>query len=117
MNPCLFSLCKQSSDYCLSTVSRVCTRATIINFALPSIGPVDDEEEEVFAELEELITEGEVSKAAGWAIALGNHNLREEVLVMKESLRGTMSGRKCKNWAILLYFLKKVCCTSSILEC
>ena len=37
----------------------MCTRATIINFALPSIGPVDDEEEEVFAELEELITEGE----------------------------------------------------------
>ncbi len=86
------------------------TRATIINFSLPSIGPVDEEEEEVFSELEDLINGGDVSACIGWAIALGEKPklLREEVLVVKDRLRGQFKGRNCKNWATLLFFLKKV---------
>ncbi len=88
----------------------MCTRAAILNFCLPSIGPNDDEEEEVFAELEDLVIGGEVSSCVGWAIALGKQpkKLREEVLQVKDRLRGVFKGRNCKNWATLLFFLKKV---------
>ena len=49
----------------------MCTHATILNFNQPTIGPIDDEEEEVFAELEDLIIGGEVPSCVGWAITLG----------------------------------------------
>ncbi len=42
---------------------RVCTRATILEFSLPPIGPVDEDEEEVFAELDSLILGGDVSSS------------------------------------------------------
>lgn len=88
---------------------RVCTRATVLNFVEPSVGPSTEEEEDVFPELEELISSGEISKCIGWAISLGQRdNLREDVLAIKDKLRGVMGGRKCKNWAIILYFVKQV---------
>ena len=47
---------------------RVITRATVIPFREPSISPNNEEEEDAFTELEELILSGELSRAVGWAI-------------------------------------------------
>ena len=33
---------------------------------------------------------------------------KEEVLELKESIRGIFQGRNCQNWALLLFFVKKV---------
>ena len=46
----------------------------------------------------------------GWAIQQGKEVMdgREEVLALKDALRGVFKGRDCQNWAILLFFVKKV---------
>ncbi len=53
-----------------------------------------------------------------YAIALGEQHkkLREEVLIVKDRLRGVFSERTCKNWATLLFFLKKVSIINIILQ-
>ena len=33
---------------------------------------------------------------------------REEVMAMKDILKGVAIGQNCQNWAVLLLFLKKV---------
>ena len=94
--------------------TRVCTRAAIIRFVDPPVGPSSEEDEEVFAELEELIHGGELSRAIGWAIQLGQRlpSCRQDILDIKEKLRGVMSGRKIQNWGMILFFVKQVCkCT------
>ncbi len=49
----------------------------------------------------------------GWAIQQGKAveapEGREEVVAIKESLRGVYQGRSLQNWGLLLFFLKKVC--------
>ena len=56
----------------------------------------------------------EMSAMLGWAIRLGkllsSKDGRKEVKDLKESLRGTFTGRSQTNWAILLFFVKKVGC-------
>ena len=51
-------------NYALMYTCRVSTRAAIVPFVDPSVGPSNEEEEDVFAELEELIHGGELSKAS-----------------------------------------------------
>ena len=93
---------------------RVASRATVINFKLPPVAPVTCEEEEVFIELEQLISSGTLSSSIGWAIAQGKALLsqqgRDEVLEIKEKLRGIYHGRSLQNWALLMFFLKRVRC-------
>ena len=49
----------------------VASWAVVINFKHPSVGPVDEEEEKVFAELEQLLSSGMMSSIIGWAICQG----------------------------------------------
>ena len=89
--------------------TSVCTRAAIICFVDPPVGPSSEEDE-----LEELIHGGELSRAIGWAIQLGQRlsSCRQDILDIKEKLRGVMSGRKIQNWGMMLFFVKQVCkCT------
>ena len=91
---------------------RVASRAVVIPFKQPMVGPVDDEEEEVFAELEQLLSSGVMSSMIGWAICQGTAvaapDGKKEVAAIKEGLRGLHQGRTLKNWGLLLFFLKKV---------
>ena len=51
----------------------------------------------------------EMSAMLGWAIRLGkllsSKDGRKEVKDLKDSLRGTFTGRSQTNWAILLFFV------------
>ena len=33
---------------------------------------------------------------------------KEDIMGLKESLRGVLSGRACQNWAIALFYVKQV---------
>ena len=97
-------------------------------FTKPSVAPTT-EEEETFSDLQCLISSGdfhklsvhdsylsviagEISTMVGWAIeqgkVLNSSEVREEVKALKESLRGTVTGRSQTNLAVLLFFVKKV---------
>ena len=83
----------------------------MIHFKHPSVGPVDEEVEKVFAELEQLLSSGMMSSMIGWAICQGTvvaaPEGREEVVAIMEGLHGLHQGRAL-NWGLLLFFLKKV---------
>jgi hypothetical protein len=55
----------------ISNHKRVVTRTILIPFAEPSIGPTDEEGDEVFAEMEDLVQQRLFSKSIGWIIELG----------------------------------------------
>ena len=67
----------------------------------------------MFSELEHVVMSGMMSSMIGWAIQQGKAveapEGREEVVAIKESLRGVYQGRSLQNWGLLLFFLKKVC--------
>ena len=88
------------------------TRATVIPFKEPQIGPVSEDEDDTFAEFESLLSSGVLSSMVGWAIQQGKTvattDGKEEVLELKESIRGIFQGRNCQNWALLLFFVKEV---------
>ena len=85
------------------------TRATVIPFKEPQIGPVSEDEDDTFAEFESFLSSGVLSSMVGWAIQQGKTvattDGKEEVLELKESIRGIFQGQ---NWALLLFFVKKV---------
>ncbi len=88
------------------------SRVVIIDFHLPGIGPSDLEEEMERMELERLINSGDMTALIGWAISQGEHltskDGTKEFLQLKDSLRNFKKGRSCTNWALLLFFLKRV---------
>ena len=91
--------------------TRVCT--AIIRFVDTPVGPSSEEDEEVFAELEELIHGDELSRAIGWAIQLGQRlpSCRQNILDIKEKLRG-VELEKNPELGMMLFFVKQVCkCT------
>jgi len=49
----------------------------------------------------------------GWAIQQGKNITsqegKQEVVELKDSIRGMFQGRSCHNWGLLLFFVKKVC--------
>ena len=94
------------------SLHRVKSRAVIINFSSPGIGPSNQEEEKTRMELEGLINTGDMTVLIGWAIAQGKSLTSadgiRELLQSKEALRGLYQGRCCQNWALLLFFLKRV---------
>ncbi len=98
---------------------RVTTRTCTLTFTLPTVGPTTREEEDAWTELDEVV--GELSSCIGWAISVGEcptlqdevmaikcPTLQDEVMAIKDELRHSVEGRKLKNWAILLFFVKKV---------
>ena len=82
----------------------------MISFTAPAVAPINDEEEEAFTELDELVQSGEPSKAIGWAISQGKLLMdeRDALKDMKKRLQGTFHGRTCHNWAVLLFFVRQV---------
>ena len=76
------TLCRNDIMYILCIFCRVVTRATVIPFREPSISPNNEEEEDAFTELEELILSGELSRAVGRAI-----QQRQVLLSNKETLK------------------------------
>ena len=91
--------------YCYSDVTLVASWAVVIHFKQPSVGPVDEEGEEVFADIEQLLSSG-VSSMSGWAIcqgmAVASQGEREEVVAIKESLHGLHQGRDLGAYALIL---------------
>lgn len=74
------------------------------------MGPNNDIEEDTYSEFEEMVSSGDMSRAVGWAISLGKEleARKAEVWELKDKLRGVVSGRNCKNWGVLLFFVKRV---------
>ena len=71
---------------------RVVTCAKVIPFKGPSTGPVSGEED-VFAELEDVVSSGVISSVIGWSIhkgkAVAAPEGQDEIVTIKECLRGT----------------------------
>ena len=80
----------------------------MIPFKEPSIGPSNEDKQDTFTEFECLISSGVMSSMVGWAIQQGkavtDQEGRDEVVAIKDTLRGVYSGRSCQNWALLLFF-------------
>jgi len=89
---------------------RVTTRAIMVYFNKPTVGPDNDIEEDTYREFEELVSSGDMSWAVGWVISLGKEleARKAEVRELKDKLRGVVSGRNCKNWGVLLFFVQRV---------
>ena len=91
---------------------RVLSRTTVIQFREPTIGPANEEKEETFTEFEDIISTGTMSSIVGWSIlqrkAVVSAEGKEKVLDIKEKLLGVFQGRNLQNWALLLFFVKKV---------
>ena len=102
-------ICIHNEDLTYYFMPRVITRAIMVDFSLPAVGPQTDHEDEAFAELEELLSSGCVSKAIGWAIRTGKElEGKREITYFSQKFKGVFSGRICKNWAMLLFFVDKV---------
>ena len=55
----------------------------IVPFRNPPIAPTDDEEQDSFDQLDDLLTDGDLSSACGWVIKVGSHlDSRQEVQEM-----------------------------------
>ncbi len=100
---------------------RIKSRAVIINYNLPGIGPSNEDEEHDRMELETLINSGEMSVLIGWAIEQGESLKSTEILKelqqLKGVLRGVFEGRCCQNWALVMLFLKRVSAMHANLLC
>ena len=96
------------NNYVYFLLSSVVTRANVVCFSLPTVAPSTDEEEAAFAEIEDLLFSGELSSAIGWAISVGKQLscCREEIRELKKLTQ--LQGRSSQNWAILLFFVKRV---------
>ena len=98
-------------SYTLDIIYRVRSRAVVIPFNGPSVGPEDAIEDELFDFLERVLESNRLSQCIGWVISLG-HALKETgksfVTELREKLRDRLSSRHCTNWGILLFFLNKV---------
>ena len=78
---------------------------------MPIVAPQSDVDDEAFAELDDILSSGNVSSAIGWAIRTGEGlegKKREEILSFSRKLKGLFTGRVCKNWAMPLFFVDKV---------
>ena len=89
----------------------------MVEFKLPAIAPITEEEEEAFAELEDVLASESVSSTIGWVVRVGKdlEEKRKEISLFSSKLKGTFSGRCSKNWGILLFFLDKVCFINGLL--
>lgn len=94
-------------------IHRYSSRALMIPFSQPSIGPKDEEASRAFSAL--AGAQRAASSAVGWAISLGQHfseDAEEEVSRrLTTAVRARMPGtdpRLVTGYACLLYFAEKV---------
>lgn len=57
----LVLLVRRHFSHCIFHNCRVMTRAIVIDFNMPIVAPQTDDDEEAFAELEDIVTSGNVS--------------------------------------------------------
>lgn len=98
--------------------ARVVSRAAVIDFVQPSVAPSNEQEDVVYAKLDDLIISNKLSSSIGWAIEKGKDlmNSKDVVTQMRKKLRSIFQGRSCNNWAILLFFVKQVCTALCIIH-
>ncbi len=79
----------------------------MVNFNKPIIG---NDEDDVHGTLREVIRNGEVTRALGWAINTGKLLLEEtsEVRAYEKRIKGIAIGRTQLNWSLILFFADKV---------
>ena len=89
---------------------RVKTRAITVDFNLPTVEPNTEEEEEEFEELDNLLASGSVSSAIGWAVRAGAklEMRKDELKAFAYKSKTFFTGRSCKNWRMLIFFLNEV---------
>ena len=93
---------------------RYSSRALVIPFKTPSIGPTEQTESDAFGNL--TTAQQRASSAIGWAISLGKDyyntgkdNVCSTMLpIVRDSLPG-VDPRLCLGYACLLHFATKVC--------
>ena len=90
---------------------RVVKRAIVIHFNDPKIGPVSDDEEDAYTELDELISSGEVTRGIGWAVNMGKVLLQENNEVKKgyykKLMHGVVTCRKYANWSLYCFLVSR----------
>ena len=96
--------------YLLVHFYRYSSRALLIPFSKPSIGPTTEEESAAFSSL--AATQQAASSAVGWIISLGKafvqcgkSDISNRILPF---VRSTLSPRLCIGYASLLFFAEKV---------
>lgn len=95
----------------LILIYRVRSRALVIPFSLPCIGPTDIEGDQLFQSLDECLQGNEFSSCIGWVVKLGKGLMaegRQFVGEMRGRMRDKFSSREATNWSILLWFLEQV---------
>ena len=88
---------------------RYRSRAIIIPFQNPTIGPVNDTDVEAFARLAEA--QKEATRAVGWAISLGKTlvqadaaNVAGSLLASVKELLPGIDPHLCVEYSLLIYF-------------
>ena len=94
--------------------NRYSSRALLIPFCLPSVGPQNEEESMQFQKLMEI--RDNCSSAVGWAVSLGKvfrESGRDEIASrmrpLMQQLLPFVDPRLITGYAVLLYFCEKVC--------
>jgi hypothetical protein len=87
----------------ISNHKRVVTRTILIPFAEPSIGPTDEEGDEVFAEMEDLVQQRLFSKSIGWIIELGARLVEEKTEIDASKAQWSVYIKFQTITSILLY--------------
>ena len=94
---------------------RYSSRALLLPFKLPSVGPTNEEELKAFSNMANVLKES--SRAVGWAIQMGNtfvdegtQDIASRILpFLCDTLHG-IDPRLTTGYASLLFFAEKVCC-------
>ena len=81
----------------------------MVPFPKPTVAPQNEEQQEAFDELEEMLEEKNPSNAVCWAIQQGHILVdKAELQEMRRLLKGFFKGRAQRNWALLTISAKQV---------
>jgi hypothetical protein len=102
------------ATFILCNFLRCRTRANLIPFVGPAVGPRNADEQRAYAELTSNIHDGKYSGCIGWVI-----QQREALLAEVRSQEGAIqeimsslsmySPRLQQGWSVALFFAKRVC--------
>ena len=81
----------------------------MVPFSKPTVAPQNEEQQEAFDELDEMLEGKNPSNAVCWAIQQGNILVdKAELQEMRRLLKGVFKGRSQRNWALLTICAKQV---------
>ena len=90
------------------SLHRIQSRAIVVPFRSPSVGPDNTIEDQQFEELEHALGSMQYSSCIGWIVSLAKSLKTQGVLQEKEKFRDCFTSRQAANLSILLFFLKEV---------